>query len=365
MALQIRRCYVLPSARQTRLIEELETPGEHLIVTSRDIFRTQTSPAAAAALLLERPIAHGAAVLCMNELAVYVLGSLEHPGDVGFMPELLSAVTKSEMWSLLRRAGVPLLESTTTVVREAQPMPRELPFVIKPEFGFASQLVMRIEHSSDWARFLIAASDSSLWPQRQQYAETLFGAREGLLDRFVIQPDKSAARFLSVPFIFDQGEASAFVTEGIRADVSAITNFAWRDFRAPTSLTDVAVTALEGELAEVAQTASCRPGVYEAELLWTPTEHWILEFSPRPTGGLVPDLVAQAYGLDIDRAAIELFRGDQPVIRSSTSPDRFLGKRVTGPSMSPSDGAKLVCVDERDSAGTLLRDEIWRLAPEA
>lgn len=357
------RCYLMPTPRQSRIIHDLENPDEALVVTTDDIFGQQLSPRSAIEQILSGPVQAGARVLCLNELAIYVLGVLEDPGDVGFDPDLLSAVTKTEMRSFLERVGVPLTAATPFDLGVYEPEPMTMPYVVKPDFGFASQLVMRVCGPNDWEDFRAAALDRSLWPLRHEYSKTLFSAREGLLNRFLAEEDYSSAQFLSVPFVFAEDAAVAYVVEGTRTDSSPITHFAWRGFQAPTNLSNDDIGFLEAELATIARAASCRPGVYEAEILWTPREHWVLEFSPRPTGGLVPDLVFHAYGVDIDRLAVQLFRGDLHTATSARSGAVYVGQRAHAGAEVIHPGATLVHTSERHSASTLLRDEIWRLSP--
>lgn len=327
-----------------------------------ETFGSSLGPATYAETVLGPHVRAGASVLCFNELALYVVGLLPDPGDVGFDTEVLKAVTKTEMNEIVRASGGPTIESTPIRLEDLATPPRR-PFIVKPDFGFASQLVMRIETATDWDRFVAAAGDSSLWPLRREYADLLFADRAEILEHFLIQPDLTAARFLSVPFVFRHGSATAYVTEGASAVKSPATSFAWRVFKAPTSLSATAVERLEHDLAAVARAAGCRDGVYEAELLWTPPQHWIVEFSPRPTGGLVPELVECAYGVDIDRVAVQLLMGLEPDVAAMASADVFMGRRVEGAAEPLGEERSLVHVDERVSAGTPLRDEVWRIGP--
>lgn len=356
------RCYMMPTPRQSEIIRGLETPDEALIVTTEDIFGRQVAPRTAIKQIMSGPLEGGLQVLCLNELAVYVLGMLDYPGDVGFDPQLLSAVTKTEMRSFLEHVGVPLITATPFTLGVDEPAQTTMPYVVKPDFGFASQLVMHVRGPDEWNDFCVAASDSSLWPLRYKYSKALFSDREGLLNRFLAERDCSTAQFLSVPFVFADDVAVAYVVDGTVTESSMVTHFAWRGFQAPTSLSDLDIGLIETELTAIARGASCRPGVYAAEILWTPEEHWILEFSPRPTGGLVPDLVSHAYGVDIDMLAVQLFRGDLSTAPQPQSGAIYVGQRIEGVEKSPYPNATLVHTSRRRSATTLLRDEIWRLS---
>lgn len=358
-----RRCYVVGSWRQRRAIDNLDEPGRYVVVADTELIpaRPPQSPEPGIGEVLEILMDPEVNVLCLSELGIWAVGGLPRAGMVGFDPELLLCATKTEMRQFLDRAGVPVPPAVTVDLGAPMPAPQPPPFVIKPDFGFASQLVRRVPDELVWRDFLAVAADPHRWPARERFAQSIFGDRPRLLDRFLIEPDLSSLRFLSIPFIYDGTCARAFVVEGAAPESSAITDFAWRRFTAPTTLHADQIAPIEQDLLCIARTARCRPGVYHAEVLWGEEGHYFLEFSPRPTGGIVPDLVHHAYGVDIDDEAIGLFRGFGPraprPVRGS-----YVGIRATDDVGSPSDlrGVR-VSVTKRDSAGSPMRDEIWRV----
>lgn len=365
------RLYLLPSARQAELIRAEDNDPSAVILTVADAFVTvdgRTIVTEQVKRLLVEAEADRTPILCLNELALYVLAAVAPGVEAGIDRRLLAVVTKSAQRAFISGAGLRVSPARFLTqlpdeidVDSAADVIGQLPVVVKPDFGFASMLVRRITSPVDWRSFVEVAGRPERWPLRADYATGILGRPE-LLNAFLVEPDLSGGTFLSVAFAWDGQKSTAFPVAGLQAESSALSNFAWRQFVAPAALTPQQLAELEEDLAALARVGVTRPGVYEAELLATPNGPVYLEFSPRPTGGLVPDLVRHAYGVDIDRAAVRLFLGHGH--HAAVAPARgstFLGRRVDARSRPAPAGATLLASVNRDSAGTALRDEIWQL----
>lgn len=355
------RCYVAPSMRQQELLRRHIRQGD-VVILARDIFEHGTDGLNAALDSLERSAAGGADVLCMTETGVYLASVAKAPINAGVSRNMIDATTKSKKRELLERAGLPVLPTEQFILGSGDHLPVDPPFVIKPDFSFASQLAMRIANQDDWCCFLAAARDPALWEPRRVHAALFFAADERLLDRFVIQPDLSQATFLTISFAFIDGVATSFIASGEKVVASAATSFAWRGFAAPVTLPNTAVQEIDAELGRMALAVGCRNGVYAAELLRNDAEHWYLEFEPRPQSGLIPDLLLHAFGVDIDELAIDLFHGSPlvlPDLDRTAHPTHF-GLRREHTQERTNLGTLAVALD-RDSAGTMLCDEVWAL----
>lgn len=358
------RCYVAPSERQQELLR-CHASGNDMVILAGDIFENAPVGLDSVIRSLERAADAGLDVFCMSEAGVYLASITRTRLNVGFSQKALDANTKLAKQELLQSAGLPVMPTERYILGSQVGLPAKLPFVIKPDFGFASQLAMRITNLDDWNRFLAAANNPELWESRKVYADLLFAADESLLDRFVVQPDLSQSMFLTVSFVFVDGVATSFIASGEKTQASAATSFAWRGFAAPGALPHDAIRTIDLELGRMAQMANCRNGVYAAELLWTDSRHWYLEFEPRPQSGLVPDLLLYAFGVDIDEIAIALFHGnlvDMSCVERPSSPSHF-GLRRDESHKHLGYGTLAMGV-ERSSAGTILRDEIWALPKE-
>lgn len=347
------RVYLLPNHRQTEIVRRLDPDGVLVDVAA---LGADDDPAPLARLLADLAGDGGVDVLCLNELAIYLLGHCPQ-ARVPFDARLLRDITKSSQSWLFEAARVPRPDAVWFTLDVQEP-PRPYPFVVKPDFGFASQLAMRVRDADDWSTFLAAAAEPTLWPLRRSYANAFLDDPDGALRAFVAEEDLSAGQFLSVPFLYDGSVAVAWIVDGGQVRRSAVTDFQWATFEAPTSLTPAQVATVEVELAALAGAAGCRPGVYEAELIHLGTGSRYLEFSPRPTGGTVPDLVRHAYGVDIDELAVGAFLGEVPEALGTTSPHVYRALRG-GWDGGAEDGWRLVSRAGRDSAGRRLVDEIW------
>jgi biotin carboxylase len=236
------------------------------------------------------------------------------------------------------------------------PLPAEPPFVVKPDFGFGSQLVKVVRDEAQWRAYAdVARTPSGV---RARYGRAYFADEPGLLDRFVAEPLLDGT-FLSVPFVWDGAAVTAFPVSGAEAASTASTDFHWERFEAPARIDPAAFAALESDLARLAGPCELRPGVFEAELLLLAGgELCFLEFSPRPTGGVVPELVWHAYGVDIDELAVRCFLGERPAVaRDAARP--VLG--VRSPAAAPPDES-LELLSEQAGAGGRLVDRVYAAA---
>ncbi|MEU3036780.1 hypothetical protein [Streptomyces griseoaurantiacus] len=357
--------FLFPTARQLAAIRRRCGTTPYTVLTHPDVpsgpaegedLRDVTSTDVRA--LLHDPDAR---LLCLHELAVYYLHREMPPGETGFHPSCLTAVTKRAMADLLVAGGLTVTPKEPFSLRAAGGLDPEFPFVAKPDFGFASQLVCRIDDAEAWARYLRTAADPAAWPLRARYGEAFYGSVPDLLDGFVMEPDLSALDFLSVPYLFDGRTATALPVSGLNSQATANTTFAWRGFRTPTGLGEEALTELDGLLTKLSTHLELRRGIYEVEALWGPADGFrFLEFSPRPTGGLVPDLVQHAYGVDIDDLAVAAFLGE-PVSVNRPRPGTFLGLRREAEDEAPRGRVAVSTV--RRSATRVFVDEIIEVTP--
>ncbi|WP_067497394.1 ATP-grasp domain-containing protein [Actinoplanes sp. TFC3] len=356
--------FVFPTARQLAAIRRHCAGTSYVVLTHpdvphgddtgadlRDVTTTDVSD-------LLRDL--DARILCLHELGIYFVHRELPLGEIGFPHSCLTAVTKVAMADLLQAGGMATAPKRAFRLGEAAGLDVQFPFVVKPDFGFASQLVNRIENAEQWAAYQQVAADPSAWPLRKRYADDFYADIPEVLDGFVIEPDLSPLEFLSVPYVYDGDIAVSFPTRGLRSVATANTSFAWRGFGTPAGLGTDGLAELDKLLTGLSSYLGVRPGVYEVEALWGPEDGLtFLEFSPRPTGGLVPDLVEHAYGVDIDDLAISAFVGT-PVAVTRTEAKAFAGLR-RGPDDDAPAG-RTVVRRERTSAGRVLVDEIIEVA---
>lgn len=351
---------VFPNPRQLAALRRHLAPGDYTVLTHPDVpagpaagddLRDVTSTDVRA--LLKDPAAR---LLCLHELGVYFLHSEEVNGELGFPAECLRAVTKVAMADMLTAAKLDVVPKEPFDLGRP-PEPTGYPFTVKPDFGFASQLVYRITGPREWTDYLETARTPSAWPLRQSYGAAYYDSVPGLLDRFVREPDLSGLDFLSVPYLWDGDGATALPVSGLKAVATANTSFAWRGFRAPSGLDEASLTTLDTALERLSRHLQLRPGVYEVEALWGPDAGFLfLEFSPRPTGGLVPDLVHNAYGVDIDDLAVRAFLGHEIAQVRRRAAGSFLGLRRAEDEPAPE--GRVVTRSVRRSATRVLVDEI-------
>jgi hypothetical protein len=255
---------------------------------------------------------------CAHERGVYwVIAHRDSVGELNFDEACLKQVSKLSMGDALLSTGVEI----TTKRRLTEVMADgswDFPHILKPNFGFASTLVKRVRSLADVDDYLRSydaiRSESPL-------AEYEAFARAHVPDALevVVEPDHSqSSRFVTAPVRVCEGTlVGVYPIFGAAAVSGTTTDFHWSGFE--TAEPDVGlVAALRRDLARLIDIFGLTGGVYEIEVLYDELSGNVrfLEFSPRVTGGLLPDLIQQATGVDLHRLGLLYFLGlsaDLPV----------------------------------------------------
>jgi hypothetical protein len=305
---------VFPNASQLSAATRVACHADTSLLAVTDMELTDAypglivSPVSAAA---GRTAPAGARAMCCHERGVYWVA--QHRAAVGtlnFHEACLRMLTKAEMAAALSAAGVGVTRKYRLAdVRDPASLP--YPLIAKPNFGFASTLVKRIPNVDSLRKYqeeFAELRQRSLLTEYDGFAVGCLGA--DLLE-VVLEPDLSRlTRFLTIPFLVRDGKLTQyFPITGLSQHRSELTDFEWTGFH--TGPVRHAATAIEKVLSRLIPVLGLTGGVYEIEALYDDAEDrlFVLEFSPRVTGGSIPQLIQLAFGVDLDFLGMLNFLG--------------------------------------------------------
>ncbi|SDY10681.1 acetyl-CoA carboxylase biotin carboxylase subunit family protein [Thermoactinomyces sp. DSM 45892] len=248
---------------------------------------------------------------CCHEQAVY-FASLHRQfvNHICFEPICLDMLTKSDMGRVLEEIGVPILPKK--LLKEFNEL-EDLPMVVKPNFGFASTLVKRITSKQELEKYMTEYIQYRHGSLVETYQEAYFHNNDPqLLEEIMFEPDISTGTFLSVPFIASpDGLIASFPVVGSKRVQTKVSHFVWTEFHAPDHLPSEIRNRIDQVLDKLSTSFARCPSVFHAEIILDPQDGtpWVLEFSPRITGGNIPRLIYYAYGIDLDTYTLELALG--------------------------------------------------------
>jgi len=214
---------------------------------------------------------------------------------------------KGHLRSALRAAGKPcppFRRLTSEAEARAAAREMELPLVVKPPGESSSKGVQRID---DEAGLVEAYGELATWRSNDR-GQAIDGSVlvEGILDG----PEYSVETF-TLPS--EGGAAPRVHTVGVTAKhLSPQPLFVEVGHDFPAPLDDerraALVAATEGALTAVGYDF----GPAHTELRWTGAGPVVVEINPRLAGGMIPELVEHALGIDLLAAYLDLLRGRRP-----------------------------------------------------
>ena len=303
---------------------------------------------------------HGARAMCCHERGVYwVAWHRQAVGALNFDERCLRMLTKADASRELAAAGVTVLPKRRLRPGGEVPPAGEFPLVAKPNFGFASILVKRVPDPQALERYLQDFDRLRAQSMLEVYADF---AREHIGPAaydVVCEPDLSEqdSFFLTVPFLVQDGELRRlFPILGLDTRADRLTDFSWSRFHTgPTP--PGAHEALARELELLVAGFGLSGGVYEIEALYAGGRAHVLEFSPRVTGGLIPELVRLATGVDLHTHGLLYFLGINEPLPPAGQPRR-LGLRLRRSDEPPDTDAPVLMARERVLGGITFVDEV-------
>jgi biotin carboxylase len=356
---------VFPSSTQRRVLAELAPLASHdviLVLPEGEGPPDVELPAVDAGSFRRRPALPNERWLCCNEHAVYFVGRYrDRVRALPFHARCLDMLTKLDMAAALRDAGVRVLPKTA--LRRESSVALSFPVVAKPNLGFASILVRRVESDAS-LRAYVADYDAA----RRASPVTWFQERyfdlvpDESLAQIILEPEVRDSTFISASLVVSKGRLEAqYLAEGVGCETSPTSDFQWRRFRAPARVGLAMREAIAAEMQKIARAFALDRAVFEAEMLVNERtgDVWVLEFSPRIVGGFIPELLLHATGVDLERVALA-FALDLPVSLDQRADQECLLLNRDAP--CPSLEHRLISSQERAFGGRHIVDEVYALA---
>lgn len=302
---------------------------------------------------------------CCGELGVYfVSANRRRAGRLSFGPVCLDMLTKLDMLRAFCLAGVhPTPKQPLRDALHAGTL--SFPCVVKPNFGFASALVKRVSSMDELRAYTRAYAEARASSLARAYGARYLAHRpQEELDEILVEPDLSAGTFLSVPFHVAAGELrGVYPVAGERVRAGAGSDYEWEGFAYPAGLGDGELRAVRETLEGIARYCALETGVFEAELLLDRETGVVrvLEFSPRITGGSLPELIRAACGTDLHRLAVAAALGAayEPA-ETHRRPCRLV--RTPAGQGGGGEAGEVVARFEKRSGGALFHDTIHAMA---
>lgn len=260
--------------------------------------------------------------LCCHEQAIY-FASLHRRfvNHTCFEPICFDMLTKADMGSVLEKIGVPILPKK--LLKECNEL-EDFPMIVKPNFGFSSTLVKRITSKQELEKYMAEYIQYRHGSLVEAYQKEYFHNHDSrLLEEIMFEPDVSTGTFLSVPFIASpDGLIASFPVVGRKKVQTEVSHFVWTEFQAPDHLSSEIRNRVDQVLDTLSTSFARCLSVFHAEIIIDAQDGtpWVLEFSPRITGGNIPRLIYYAYGIDLDAYALEFVFGMnlKPIDRYNT-----------------------------------------------
>ncbi|MEU9132851.1 hypothetical protein AB0D08_32895 [Kitasatospora sp. NPDC048540] len=328
-------------------------------------------PAAAGVTVLSateaagRTAPHGARVMCCHESGVYWVA--EHRAAVGspnFAEVCLDMLVKTRLAAELGALGVTVVDKRRLDEVEDRDA-LSYPLIAKPDFGFASMLVKRIPDAralEEYERSYRELRERSLLTEYDDFIAAYPDADPW---NVILEPDLTRGTlFLTVPFLVRDGDlAGMFPVQGVGRRGDELTDFHWSAFHCG-DVPENAANALRRDLELIIEGLELTGGVYEIEALYDErhdTLH-VLEFSPRVTGGFIPELVRRTTGVDVELLGLQHFLGIEPTTATAPgpiTPHLLALLHEDDPEPAQARGAAPVASRSRHLGGVEFRDVIY------
>jgi len=239
-----------------------------------------------------------------NEEAVYFLKNLArlYKLNLPFNDKCFDMIYKINIENILNDYDFKTIKKST--------VPMKYPFIVKPNFGFGSIGVQKIQNKDELINYqndfdkLVKVSDINNFENKYFKNDKNF---------IVYEEDKTHCRFFSVPFIYlkERNFVLSFPIEGKdKFNDFKLSSFYWSKFEFNPNGLDEKLRYKINKTIKMVSEKFCKQsltGIVELVFDELDDEVKIIEFSPRVAGGKMIDLINYSTNINLNQVLVNLF----------------------------------------------------------
>lgn len=234
-----------------------------------------------------------------SEAALYYLQSIDHlnPSYLRFSNQSLQCFYKMDLNTHFKNAGVSFLSKHAL----ESTLPTHFPVVVKPNFGFASSFVEEIASQQQLESYKADVDKKYPVSLVNTFYTKYFRSKHDRKPQAIVWEDsKSDLNFFSVPFTVNNGQLeSIYPVMAIGTLMSDQRKSGSVEFTYPPNPTSYHAAKMNDTCKKLISYFSLQDGVYHSEFLSNQNEVYLLEFSPRLTGGIIPMIASLSHGVNL------------------------------------------------------------------
>lgn len=298
--------FIFPTKRQLDYIESLDEYNCHIyVVLKNNMYRDVNCNNKQITVLKESDEKEkiptvNVHVFCGNEEALYWLKQKRNVNwTYPFSPYIFQLLSKYDFKKFLTENHI----RTAQYCKNANYF-KTYPIVAKPTIGFGSIGVKYLNSSQALKQYLQDYEKHVLNSNIKKYKEMYFSDEEN----FCFFEEYIKGNFYRTPFITIDNEIKyIFPIHGKHITLQENSDFHWTEFEYGDNEIDIAVK-FKPLLQSLISVLNLQSGVFVAEFMITESgEIMILEMSPRQTSSRIARIVQLSSGLDLEKAAIDIF----------------------------------------------------------
>lgn len=254
-------------------------------------------------------------IMCCNEEALYYFYKfLNFQKNSKISNSCLELYDKYKSNRIFKQRQINYIDKSKT--------PIKYPFIAKPNFGFASIGVKKINNSKELNEYL---NDFNSYISNSEIGKLKKIYFEDLQVYPIYEAEIDYGYFFSVPFIFDKenDEITIFPVQGCEKISTINSNFYWKKFiYDEASINNTIYNSIKLCMHDIANKFELNTSVNMAEVIYDihTDQVKVVEFSPRVPGGRLSQLIYYGSGVNLNELSIKLFNNESYIINKKSIP---------------------------------------------
>lgn len=243
-------------------------------------------------------------ILCCNEEAIYwIMNHWQENMELLFDKKCFLMTQKWETYKLFEENNIPTVYKTKDLKKI-----RKFPIVAKPNIGFGSIGVSKIENEEELNDYIRKFETEINKTIIKEYVDHFFPQESNFP---IFEECIENGQFFSIPFVLDKNyNIHIYPVIGMRKEITSNSNYSWRTFSYEKNfMNNELYEEIKKVIKEISKKWIHTPSVNMVEMIYDKNKKRlnVLEFSPRLVGGRIAKMIQHALGVNLKKCAIDLF----------------------------------------------------------